>query len=133
MQTEKQGFDEWALVEIMGHQRIAGRVTEQEIGGQKFVRVDVPEVEGKHATIPAMTKFLGAASIYAITPMTEETARHLAIRINPAPIDVYDARELVRRADAVQAKQLRSSVSEAFGDSDDEEEDDEMDAGNGGA
>src|SRR5579859_3643818 len=36
----KQEFDQWALVELMGHQRIAGRVTEAEIGGSKFIHAD---------------------------------------------------------------------------------------------
>jgi hypothetical protein len=34
--------EQWAIVEIFGHQRIAGRLTEQTIGGCSFVRVDVP-------------------------------------------------------------------------------------------
>lgn len=28
-----QTFDQWCIVEIFGHERIAGRVTEQRIGG----------------------------------------------------------------------------------------------------
>lgn len=42
-----QPFESWALVELFGHQRIAGHVTEQQIGGCQFVRVDVPEIEDK--------------------------------------------------------------------------------------
>jgi hypothetical protein len=89
-----ESFDSWALVELMGHQRIAGRVTEAEIGGCKFVRVDVPEMSG----VQALTKYLGPASIYAITPMTEETARALASRIEAAPVTLWDAQRLVKLA-----------------------------------
>lgn len=32
----------WAIVELFGHARIAGRVTEQVIAGQGFIRADVP-------------------------------------------------------------------------------------------
>ena len=35
-------FDHWCIVELFGHNQIAGKVTEQAIGGQSFVRVDVP-------------------------------------------------------------------------------------------
>lgn len=124
-----EAFDSWALVELMGHQRIAGRVTEAEIGGCKFVRVDVPETEGR----PAMTKYLGPSSIYAITPMSEETGRATASRIDPAPIQHYDARRLVEMVDAAKPKELGAGVDAAFravtepNDFDDEEMDDEDD------
>jgi hypothetical protein len=111
-----KGFDEWALVELMGHQRIAGRVTEAEIGGCKFVRVDVPESDGRQP----LTKFLGPASIYAITPMTEETAREVAGRIDSSPISAWDARRLVEIED--KRKSLPSTVGNDI-DPDDEDDD----------
>ncbi len=114
---QEKSFDEWALVELMGHQRIAGRVTEAEIGGSKFVRVDVPEQEGSQA----LTKFLGPASIYAITPMSEETARAVASRISSAPITAYDARRLVELEDKRRPAQLSGGDDEE--DADDEEDD----------
>lgn len=36
-------FEQWAIVDLFGHTRIAGKVSEQVIGGCSFVRVDVPE------------------------------------------------------------------------------------------
>lgn len=62
---EKQQF--WALVELMGHTRIAGLVTEVEFGGAKMIRVDVPEVEegasrwggASNRRIPAYTRIVG--------------------------------------------------------------------------
>lgn len=119
-----EGFDSWALVELMGHQRIAGRVTEAEIGGSKFVRVDVPETTGR----PAMTKFLGPSSIYAITPMTEETARAISPRIDPAPIQAYDAQRLVDMMNAGTPKELPHAVvdqDEFDEELEDEDEDEE--------
>ena len=67
-------FEAWALVEIMGHVRIAGKVTEQVIAGASFLRVDVPAGDQQ----PAFTKFYGAGSIYSITPVDEATAHHAA-------------------------------------------------------
>ncbi|MDD2657785.1 MAG: hypothetical protein PHD04_03970 [Candidatus Pacebacteria bacterium] len=46
-------FDEWAIIDLFGHQKIAGRVSEQQIGGASFVRVDVP-------LEPPFTKLFGA-------------------------------------------------------------------------
>ncbi|MCA9265373.1 MAG: hypothetical protein KDA60_16045 [Planctomycetales bacterium] len=79
-------FESWAIVEVMGHKKYAGLVTEQVIGGASFVRVDVPETEG-HA---AFTKCFGAASIYCITPTTEELARGVASTLREAPVSFYD-------------------------------------------
>lgn len=64
-------FDSWAIVEVMGHKRFSGHVTERSIGGTSFVRVDVPETKRG----PAFTKLLGAGSIYCISPVSEEIAR----------------------------------------------------------
>ena len=114
---EKQGFDQWALVELMGHQRIAGRVTEEEIGGSKFVRVDVPEMEG----VQPLTKFLGPSSIYAITPVSEAAALRLASGIKAAPVSIWDAKRMVE----LDKKELPPPSTR---DEDDEEEvsDDEI-------
>lgn len=112
---EKVTFDEWALVELMGHSRIAGRVTEQEIGGSKFVRVDVPATEGTQS----LTKFYGPSAIYAITPMTEDTARGLAARIDAAPVSAWDAQRLL-------AKPSHPSIAAVDQDDDDEAADEEQ-------
>jgi len=78
--TEK--FESWAIIEIFGHSQIAGKVSEASIGGCSFIRVDVPECDGK----PAFTKFYGQGAIYSMTPCAELAAiksfRH-------APINVY--------------------------------------------
>jgi hypothetical protein len=77
---EKATFEGWAIVELFGHQQIAGYLSEQALGGTSFVRVDVPDVDGQ----PGFTKFFGGSAIYAITPTTEEiatvAAQHLSIR-----------------------------------------------------
>lgn len=96
---EKQGFESWAVVELMGHQRIAGKVSEAEIGGGKLLRVDVPEVNGKQP----ITKYFGTVAVYAITPVDEETARLAAQECGPQPVNEWSARELLRRSDEQKA------------------------------
>ena len=61
----KEPFDEWAIVELFGHQKVAGKVTAQTIGGTQFIRVDVPEI--KSIDLPKMTKFYQPGAIYTIT------------------------------------------------------------------
>lgn len=86
-------FEQWAILEIMGHQTYAGMVSEQSVGGASFVRIDVPETEGQ----PAFTKLFGAASIYCISPVTEEVGRMMAKRFRKEPVSVYDLPEDIQR------------------------------------
>jgi hypothetical protein len=79
-------FDQWAIVELFGHQVIAGRVSEQTIGGSTFVRVDVPGVENGSI---GFTRFYGQGAIYSITPVSEQAARLAAKRCAPRPITIY--------------------------------------------
>lgn len=82
---DESKFDQHCLVELFGHQRIAGRVTEQVIGGQSFVRVDVPQTQRQ----PAFTRFFGNGAIYSITPVSESVAQRLADQMWVEPVTVY--------------------------------------------
>jgi len=84
MNDKAETFDQWAIVEIMGHDRYAGRVTEQAIGGCAFVRVDVPGTED----VAAFTKLFGQGSIFSITPCTEDVAREAVKRFQSKPLSV---------------------------------------------
>lgn len=76
-------LDEWAIVELMGHRRLAGHVSEQEIAGQAFLRLDVP-------ADPPVTQFYSASAVYCITPTTEEIARAVGARTAPAPVHRFE-------------------------------------------
>lgn len=93
MKTENENFDEWAIVELFGHQRLAGRVTNASIGGCSFVRVDVPATEKDEA----YTRFLGNGAIYAVNPCTEQVARAAAHTMRAAPVQRYEIPELRQR------------------------------------
>lgn len=95
----QEKFEQWCIVELFGHQRIAGKVTEQVIGGQGFVRVDVPEViypahDKQDVTIkPAYTKFYGAGAIYAMSPVDEETCIKALRSMYQPPVEAYHFRD----------------------------------------
>lgn len=103
----EKSFDQWCIVELFGHQRIAGRVTEQTIGGCAFVRVDVPSVQ----EIPSYTRLLGQGAIYAINPVTEEIAYAAAKSYRAVPISAYEIPEL---------RALRSQSALPLNDEDEE-------------
>ena len=78
-------FDQWAIVELMGHRRLAGQVTEQEIAGQAFIRLDI------HATADeTVTQFYSPSAVYCITPTSEETARRAGALSRPAPVSRWE-------------------------------------------
>lgn len=77
--------DGWGIVEIMGHRRFAGRLSEETVAGAGFVRIDVPECEGR----AAFTKLFGPSAIYAITPTDEASARAAAAAFRERPVEVY--------------------------------------------
>lgn len=94
MNTTVEKFEQWCVVEIMGHKKFAGFVTEQSVGGSSFVRVDVPEVTVDGKTLPAFSKLFGAASIYCLSPCTEETARAFAATFRSQSFSLYEAPRL---------------------------------------
>jgi hypothetical protein len=83
-------FEAWAIVELMGHRKIAGKVSEQIIAGAPLLRIDVPEVPAQ----AAFTTFYGPHTIYSLTPTTEEIARRFACAMRTMPVDPYEIRQL---------------------------------------
>jgi hypothetical protein len=81
----EETFDCYAIVEILGRKVVAGRVTEQVIAGQGFIRVDIPAVNDQ----AAFTQLYGPGSIYAITPTTEEIVRAYVARNVGVPIQPW--------------------------------------------
>lgn len=81
----EQKFDEWVILELMGHRKLAGRVTEQTIGSASFIRIDVPGDNGEIAT-----QFYNPSAVYAMTPCSEELARAVAENNAPRPVTRYE-------------------------------------------
>ena len=63
-QTEAE--QEYAVIEIFGHRRIAGRVTEVEKYGAKLLRIDIP-TNGKFEN-GFTSQMYGGASLFSVTP-----------------------------------------------------------------
>lgn len=94
----------WAILELMGHRRKIGRVTQVEVFGAKMCRIEVlqPGTDPgilQPGDVAASDKFhtelYGGSSIYALTPVDEKTARFEATRNlpNQAPVDKWSMRE----------------------------------------
>lgn len=84
---EAEGYEGWALLELMGHRKLAGKVSEQVIAGAALLRIDVPT--GPETSV---TQFYGGSAIYCITPTTEEIARKVAVHYQPQPVTPWELR-----------------------------------------
>jgi hypothetical protein len=102
----------WAIVEIFGHQRLAGLVSEFSFGGETFVRVDVPASAERHA----FTKLYGKGAIYAISFVDESIARAAAARLDVRPITAYDVGALFKDADPQERLRLSQPSRDFSGD-----------------
>jgi hypothetical protein len=80
-------FEGWAIVELMGHRRLAGYVTEEEHFGTAMLRLDV---HGADPAAAVVTQLYGGSSVYCLTPTTEDIARKLGERLRPAPVSRYE-------------------------------------------
>ncbi len=84
---------EWGIVELLGHVRLAGRVSEVERFGAKLGRIDVPDTRpGATPDAIAITHLFNGSSLYRYTPCTEETARQVAATNQPAPVHRWELR-----------------------------------------
>jgi hypothetical protein len=84
-----ESFESWGLLELFGHQRLAGKLSEQTIGGCHFIRIDVPKV----GDTEAYTRFFTQGAIYGMTPMSEDTARRMANYLQAVPVNRYELRD----------------------------------------
>lgn len=85
-QNNQDAFEAWGLLELFGHQRLAGKLSEQSIGGCHFIRIDVPEI----GDIKGYTRFFTNGAIYGMTITSEEVARGLAENLRARPVQAYE-------------------------------------------
>jgi hypothetical protein len=100
-------FEGWAILELMGHRKLAGFLSEATIGGASFVRIDVPKpttpaqpmlrmdpdagrVTPADPSAWAVTQFYSPSAVYCITPTTEDLARQVAAGAQPTPVTRYE-------------------------------------------
>jgi len=81
-------FEAWGICELMGHQRIAGRISEQVIGGGNLLRVDVPDGD------TFRTVFYGSSAIYALHVTDEAAARAACKGMGTQPAYAWELERL---------------------------------------
>ncbi|HRJ96884.1 MAG TPA: hypothetical protein PLL78_09370 [Fimbriimonadaceae bacterium] len=71
---EMDAAPQWAVVELMGHVRLVGVLSEETKFGTMMGRVDALQPDGS-----MVTQWFGGGSVYRITPTDEATARKLVV------------------------------------------------------
>lgn len=94
--------DMWAIVELMGHIALAGKITKPgEYGG--LWQIDVPEGD------TFRTEFFGSQSVYRIRMVSEEIARAYAPRHE---VIAYDAPIVTREEHEAAMNSAREIINE---------------------
>lgn len=108
--SESFTFDGWADIQFMGHRRLIGKVRTDQIGGTAIFVVETP-----NDTDGFDTEIYAASALYALRPISEQIARAIAKRINPAPVNPYELPDDWRKAiqSVEQEKRDRARAIEA--------------------
>lgn len=125
VKSESAALEMFGVVDLFGHTRIAGQISDFALGGESFVRVDVPAVED----VPAHTRLFGKGAIYSISFTGREIAQAVARNLKSKPITVYDVDwETRARMEAVPAIAHKSIHDDDEDDDQDEPDDDPDDS-----
>lgn len=123
----------WAILELFGHARIAGAISEHTFGGDTFTRVEVPEVswteehyvDGVRATqlrvIKAHTKLFGAKAVYSLAFVDEAAAVLAAHRIKHEPIRAWELRDTLEQLPISDRRALLSGPNDYHAGVDDDQ------------
>lgn len=90
MNDEKKTYAGWAIVQQMGHVKIAGYVTEARLAGFGVLSVAIPDGDRM------VEKLIPPSTLYDLTWVGEEEARLVAKRHPIEPVAEWDVRQEVR-------------------------------------
>lgn len=116
-------MSQWAIVEMMGHVAMAGRIGE--IGAEAgLTRLDVPTEDSGYET-----HYFGSAAVYGITLVTEEAALAFAAANPPARpwrgnLMARDDHERIAKRLWARIRELEGSDPAEFWYDDDDDDDD---------
>lgn len=115
--TEPDASVQWAIVDVLGHNRHVGMLDEFTFAGFAFVRVRVPDHAG--TIVPHL---IGPSSVYMITPITEERAKRMLGLDEPKTLHIEQREDFM--LEPVDPDDIGDDSSECWsGDSDDESAD----------
>lgn len=109
--SEKTTFKEWSILELMGHRRLAGMLSEMQLGGASFLRIDIPQND------KYVTQFYSPQAVYCITPTDERTARMVAKEAE-APVSRWELAQLMPPQERESDEEIAERAAQAIADED---------------
>lgn len=91
--TATEKVETWAIVELMGHTRLVGRVGESQLC-PGLLRVDVLDEAGEFQ----YTKHIGSSAIYAISEIGANEAKAIAKSFSHEPSFAYQVKHRLLNA-----------------------------------
>ncbi len=113
-EPKEEKFEQWGVLELMGHVRMAGRITEETRFGTVLGRIDIPQSENGF-----VTQYFGGGSVYRFTPTTEEIARAVAVRNQPEPVYSWEIKALQPPDESPRARPVAPDYEDADIEDDD--------------
>lgn len=71
---QQEEINTWALLELFGHTKIAGRVSTRKLGSEVMFQVDVPKGETEFA----YSRLFNPKAVFSVNPTTEAWCRKWA-------------------------------------------------------
>ena len=101
---------QWAIVDVLGHNRHVGMLDEFTFAGFAFVRVRVPKIDG--SIVPHL---IGPSSVYMITPISEERAKRLLGLIQPEVLHLEQREDFMLDGNEDDDTEDDSDVTDCYG------------------
>lgn len=111
----------YAIVELMGHKVVAGKVSKSEMLGKPMLRVDVPAT----SAFREFTQFYGDDAIYCVTFVSEDVARLTAEQTKVNPVSVYVPELITKEKHQEIIEQYRKQIERLRALPDPDREDDQ--------
>lgn len=114
-------LDTWAIVELFGHTRIAGKISNVSIAGCGFIRVQVPA----HKNVPAYTRDIAPKAIYALNPCDEAAVMSALGHCSESPVVELCASDIYKRIrEEMKTRETTPQLDYSEDDDENEDEDD---------
>lgn len=110
-ESSNEKLDTWAIIELFGHGKTAGKVKTVDLCGAGMLRVDVPRRNPDGAVEIDRTEYYHPNAVYALKPVSEELAISAAEQVS-APVSTYELTTIFDRMSDTQLESFKANLEE---------------------